>query len=1055
MQTGCRSATRRATAWCWGRRSCAAALGMLLSAYAGFAQGQSDDLEGRSLDDLPVLTLPGSQGAGPGEAPGSGRSPNGSAAPDGDTGALGQPLTPRERLRQTFLERMKGHYGPAISGRAAQGLIPDGEVLFLDLELKRLLLATGLLGVKAGRSVLFNLTEFVEAVDFAIEVDETKGLARGWFRTPNARFSLDFEARRAVVRGQTVSWPVGQVLLGADGMLVHADLLEAWFGLEINVDLLRQKARLSSVSRLPIEDHLTRVRRFERLSDATGSTAPLPPVDAPPSAVAPPNLDVQAVGGYRQAAGGAGAFGRASIQGGGDLLYASSTVFVAGNNQDGLTNARLRLERDDLRVVAPRQPLSGIAVGDVRTARLPVLGGNVEERGVVITNLSGEQGAAIGVTEIIGDVTVGWDVELYRNAILIGFEGQNPDGRYEFREVQLFPGQNVFRLVFYGPQGQVEEETRVIPLSSGAGVGGLPAFTASFTQQGRTLIDLSQTAPAPETGRLRAAIDLSVPLPAAGFVQLGYLSLRNEAERQHYLVARGTRFLGPVLLDASAGLSDDLGSSVEMLVGGSVKGQQIRGTVGLLQDFSPPARTETLDRIDLGLSMNGQLPVLVRQGLNYALQSDWQAAPNARRLANTISLGSQIGRFGWGADVQHLRLDDLDQDQRRTTWGGAAQGNVLFGRSVLRGTADFVLSPDIRPITANATLALREWDNVTASVQVARNFAADVTSVDARADWRLGRGFFGPRVAYDTSDNLEISLQSRLSLGLSTDELVLSNTPLAGRGMVQANVFVDLNRDGIANEGEIRLADVTVEAVRERRTAATDKGGRAVLIGLPAGRRIDIRIADKTLAESFLKPAVPGYSVRLRRGQTVTVDLPVVQTGEIEGQVFQKEPEGIRPVQRTTIVRLLSDTGRVLDAEPVALDGFFVMSDVAPGDYVLSVDPVSGPFAGAWQRVTVAPERVTVVDDVQLEAARTLAPGQPALSVDLGSFRSEFGAWAQWRLLRAAFPEETRHLRRVRAGSAGRISLTLASLGGAGRLLSLCARLKDRAGACEPRLLTL
>ncbi len=1001
-----------------------------------------------SRDALPVLTLPDSIPA---------RIRDGGAQ---QPEAPSRPLSARQRLRKAFLERMKGHYAPAFSGPAAQGYIPDGEILFLDLELKRLLLATGLLGVKAGRTVLLSLAEFSEAVGFAIEVDEETGIARGWFRTPQARFMLDFEARQATIRGRTTSWPVGQVLMTADGLLVHASLLEAWFGIEINVDLLRQRARLSSAARLPIEDHLNRVRRFERLSDATGSTTPLPRVEAPPVIAAPPNLDIQAVSGFRSTSNTQGPFARGSLQGGGDLLYASSTFFAAGNDEDGLTNARLRLERDDLRALMPGQPLTAASIGDVRTARLPLLGGNVEERGIVITNLSGDQGVSVGVTDIIGDVTVGWDVELYRNAVLIGFESENTDGRYEFREVQLFPGQNVFRLVFYGPQGQVEEETRIIPLSSGAGAGGIPAFSASLTQQGRTLIDLTDTEPAPGSGSLRAVVDVSLPLPQAGFAQLGYMSLRNEAERQHYLVARGTRFVGPVLLDASAALNDALGSTFEVLAGGTAKGQQIRGSLGLLRDYAPPGQTNILDRLDLGVSVNGLLPAPVGQGVSYAIQSDWQTGPASRTLINTVGLGSQVGRFGFGTDIQQSRVTDRAEGLTRTTWGGTAQSSFLFGRNVLRGSTDFVLAPEVRPITAGATLALRGWENVSASLQASRNFAAGVTSLDARADWRLGSGFFGPRVAYDTADNLEISVQSRLSLGLSADDLVLSNTPLAGRGMVQAHVFLDMNRDGVLSEGETRLADVTVEAVRERRSATTDEDGRAVLIGLPAGRKIDVRISDKTLAESFLKPAVPGYSVRLRRGQTVTIDLPVVQTGEVEGQVFQKEPEGIRPVQRATIVRLLSDTGKVIESVPVALDGFFVMSNVAPGDYVLSVDPISGPFAGAWQKITVAPERVSVAEDVFLERNRAFGLGESGFSVNLGSFRSEFGAWAQWRLLKAAYPEETRHLWRVRKGrqqklGKDRVALTLVSAGGAGRLLSLCARLKDRIKTCEPRLRTL
>ncbi len=1007
------------------------------------ARASEDTPKGGAPGDLPVLSLPG-------VAP----------VPQPPIEARSGPLSPRDKLRQSFLERMSAYYTKALRSRASVGLIPDGEVLFLDLILKRLLLSSGMLGVKSGDTVLFNFTEFLDAVKFAIEVDEEAGTAEGWFRSPDLRFSLDLEARRASVRGRTVSLPVGQVLRTGDGLLVHADLLEDWFGFEIHVDLLRQEARLSSATRLPVEDHLSRVRRFERLSEGTGGTQRLPEIGDPPGLVAAPNLDVQGVVGARGARGeGPEPFGRASIQGGGDLLFASGSFFAAGDGDQGITAARLRLERDDLQRLAPEQPLTAVALGDVRTPRLPLLGGNVEERGITLTNLSGEARAAVGVTDIIGEVTVGWDVELYRNAILIGFEPLNPDGRYEFRDVQLFPGRNVFRIVFYGPQGQVEEETRVVPLSTGTGVGGLPAFTASLTQQGRTLFNPNGASNQPGDGAVRAALDVSFPLADAGFAQLGFLTAANSGGRQTFLSARGTRFLGPVLIDAAAALEASLGNALEILVGGTVKGQQVRATAGLFTDFAPPGLDGEFSRLDLGLSTSGLLAVPVGRGLNYTATADWQSNGLTRTFIQSLSLGTQFGRLNLGTDLQRLAITEIESGEERRTWGGAAQGNLIIGRNVLRLATDFALAPRATPISATGTFALRKWEDVTASFQASRNFAAEITSFDARADWRIGNGFLGPRVAFDTAENFELSLQSRLSLGLSADRPVLSATPLSGRGMVQANVFLDADRDGVRDPDETSLADVTVEATRERLSAATDEGGRAILVGLPAGRRIDVRIADATLAESFLKPSLPGYSVRLRRGQTVTVDLPVVQTGEVEGQVLQREPEGVRAVQSATIVRLLSETGDVVEAVQVALDGFFVASDLPPGQYVLSVDPLSRSFAGAWQNVSIAPERVTVVEPIVLElGAGVQAPekGKRALAADLGSFRSEFGALAQWQLLKRAFPDETRFLRRVRVGgSGGGVGLTVVSLGGAGRVLALCARLEERLSGCGPRLRTL
>ncbi len=59
-----------------------------------------------------------------------------------------------------------------------------------------------------------------------------------------------------------------------------------------------------------------------------------------------------------------------------------------------------------------------------------------------------------------GILPTGYEVELYRNDILVGSVRTAVNDQYEFLEVPVDYGVNVFRLVFYGPQGQRREEVR-------------------------------------------------------------------------------------------------------------------------------------------------------------------------------------------------------------------------------------------------------------------------------------------------------------------------------------------------------------------------------------------------------------------------------------------------------------------------------------------------------------------------------------------------------------------------------------------------------------------
>jgi hypothetical protein len=52
-----------------------------------------------------------------------------------------------------------------------------------------------------------------------------------------------------------------------------------------------------------------------------------------------------------------------------------------------------------------------------------------------------------------GELPPGWEVELYRGAELLAYAQSRADGLYEFLDVPLLFGLNVFRLELYGPQG--------------------------------------------------------------------------------------------------------------------------------------------------------------------------------------------------------------------------------------------------------------------------------------------------------------------------------------------------------------------------------------------------------------------------------------------------------------------------------------------------------------------------------------------------------------------------------------------------------------------------
>ncbi len=131
-----------------------------------------------------------------------------------------------------------------------------------------------------------------------------------------------------------------------------------------------------------------------------------------------------------------------------------------------------------------------------------------------------------------GDLASGFEVELYRNDTLVGSTRDAVNGQYEFRKVPVDFGLNVFRLVFYGPQGQRREDVRRISVGDGRLAKGTHAFNNR-----QTTVGLSATR---KLGALALSFDATYTAPSRSYaftLRLGFSFGRNPLTG-HMFVAR-------------------------------------------------------------------------------------------------------------------------------------------------------------------------------------------------------------------------------------------------------------------------------------------------------------------------------------------------------------------------------------------------------------------------------------------------------------------------------------------------------------------------------------
>ena len=347
--------------------------------------------------------------------------------------------------------------------------IPDGEELLLRILVgeDKISLPLDVLAIKERNDIMISLNDFFYATDIPITVDEDNGTATGWFIREHQDFFLDINKEEITLTGETSRIDPTQIKLMDGEVYASSYILSQWFGMTFIVDFTELAILLKTTQPLPAEER--HARRKKRLQQSSTDTRPqLPLKEEPYRKATVPTLDVNLLSSHNTFQGqNPTTRSTWSVIGTNDLAGHSLQSFASGDNEDTINNARLTFEKKSKRpeLLGPLNARS-YSFGDIYTTRLPLTGNSAQEQGVRVSNLLNEQLPSLSTTNIRGDAQPGWDVELYRNDRLVSFQEITADGIYNFEDVGLFAGDNNFKIVFYGPQGEIREERKSIPVNN-------------------------------------------------------------------------------------------------------------------------------------------------------------------------------------------------------------------------------------------------------------------------------------------------------------------------------------------------------------------------------------------------------------------------------------------------------------------------------------------------------------------------------------------------------------------------------------------------------------
>ena len=832
-------------------------------------------------------------------------------------------------------------------------------------------------GTRGGVYLPFGaLTRFL---DLAFAVSDDGHFASGWFLSEDRTLSINLREGRMLLAGKEIALSRGEAIAFDGELYLRAEDFAKIFPLRLTTNLRAQLVRVETLETFPFEQRLAREKARERLEGKNGAKrSDLWPREATPwQAFAMPMTDIE----LRAASDSSlGTRVEGDLRLAGDLAFMTARAYLSGSSRDGLTGARIELGRRD-----PDAGLFGplrateFQVGDVSTQALPLGLRGISGRGAAITNAPIDRASLFDAIDLRGELPEGYEVELYRNDILIESTRTPVNGQYEFLQVPVDFGTNVFRLVFFGPQGQRHEEVRRISVGDGRRKPGELVYSFGVAQKDVNLLNVRDPfdAKPEDLGAWRATGSLEYGLTAGLTAQMAG-SWFQTGRGSSWQGSAGLRTgLAGTAIRADFGLQKGGGKSAQLGIGGQLFGASYTLTHAEYSgNFSDEVRAFSNDFLDRATEFNvnatvrlgGEdapiyLPLSARaRRLEFAdgrEQTDASLKGSVRfsgvMLSKTLDYAHTSSPFGFSAT---------------SLVGGFDLATLSGSRTQYRASLSYAAKPKLELRSAAVQVDHAFDDRTLAKLIVGHTFANDETRVGLSAIRNFEHftlSFSGDYAVPSGTYSAALRLGFGFGRNPLTGRFFLDRPGLALGGAVAVRAYHDKNADNRFDEGDLVLPNV--EFGLGGKMVATDKQGVAMIGRLGDGVRTNYRVDMETLPDIALYPTSPGVSFVPRAGRVHVSEFPVIAHSEIEGTarfISDRTGKAVSGVR----LELVAADGNVVKRVRTEGDGFYLFEQVAPGSYSIRIEPEQANRLGIALTgdgmVTASPEGDIVRRDLDI-----------------------------------------------------------------------------------------
>jgi hypothetical protein len=860
----------------------------------------------------------------------------------------GQNLPERNRLLDLARQMVTtvGTRLDSISAEQARkndplGSVPDGEpLLFRVLMNGKVAIEGDILAIKEGNTLMASFRDFLSTLYFPIQYDGTTQVAEGWYIRENKVFRLDVASRTVEADGRrfTLSSAVRE---DGDDLLIPLTELESWFGLTLTPSISNMALDLRSKETLPLESRLKRQDRTLGRNDRY-EEAKLPRIDDPYKMIEMPKVDVtSSISHVRPGEENANAepvtsYG-STVQAEGDFLMHTGKVFMTGSKENRLSSVRVNLSKDSENsdLLGPLKARH-YEIGDVVVTDIPLFTGGAQELGARVTNREPTGLTSFTTRTFSGDLPPGWDIELYQNEQLVDFITVDDTGFYSFEDVLLFAGENDFRLVFYGPQGELREESVSIPVDL-AEFQKEGYYDVSISSQNKSTY-INEESDLPENGDISVTATYEKPITTGLSGIVGVRQRTFDTERKTQFLTGLSTNLGGALFNTNLGFDEKgeagLDSNIRKRFG---RHDTSLGVYTATNAFSPEGNSEIPTVFNTTFNARGPLFEIDRQNVDYGFRAQYAEDAEGDTLVdiqqNLNALIKPV-RINHSLNYRQQTAGDFENLESGLTLSGILPANIRW-----RARAVYEYLPESRLESSFLELNKNLFSGVSGTAQIEHQFDPQYTKGTLRANWQTDDWIITPQVSLDSDNEFRATLASRYGLIPDPRSGKIDATKLRQGGTGSASVFVylDKNGDNIFNEGDEPIEGARVDSLQTRRYGETNETGLALIQGLQEQQPTDVKISLATLDDPYWIPGTEGVSFVPRPGHTAQIDLPVHNSGEMDGTIWIEKNGARRPARNIKLV-LFDQDGREAATTRTAYDGFYIFNTVKPGRYYIAFD---------------------------------------------------------------------------------------------------------------------